>query len=115
MTLNGVGESDFQAAPGLGVNLNGRNFFTGKSVVGAEERCVAISIKRLSAKVRDVDIIPWCDFIMPLKRSFGIVAGCDDSSISTRFGSKTDRLSWPGKSIVTRSRFVSTLRITFFR
>jgi hypothetical protein len=40
--FNGVGESDFQAAPGLGDNLNGRNFFIGKSIVGAEERCVAL-------------------------------------------------------------------------
>src|SRR5215470_8178125 len=66
VTLNSVGERDFQTAPGLGVNLNGGNFFTGKSVVGAEERCVAIGIKCLSAKVRNVDIIPWCEFIMPL-------------------------------------------------
>src|SRR5262249_8191600 len=35
--------------------------------------------------------------------------------ISTRLGSKNDRLSWPGKSPVTRSLFVSTSKITFFK
>src|SRR5215472_929045 len=83
MTLNGVGERDFQAAPVLGVNLNGRNFFTGKSVVGAEERCVAIGIERLPAEVRYIEIIPGRELLMPLKGRFGIIAGCDDSSIAT--------------------------------
>ena len=65
MTLNVVGERDFQAAPGLDVNLNGRNFFTGKSVVGAEEQCVAIGIERRPAEVRYIEIIAGRELLLP--------------------------------------------------
>src|SRR4029450_3850016 len=78
-----IWKSDFQAAPGLAVNLNGSDFLTGKSLVGVEERRVDIGIQRLAAEVRHVEIVPWRELILSLERRFGIVAGCDDGSIAT--------------------------------
>src|SRR5262245_27421772 len=83
VTLNCIGKCDFQAAPGLAVNLNGSNFLTGKLFAGKEEWCVDIGIKRLSAKVRNMQVIPWRILLMSPKRRFGIISARDDCSIST--------------------------------
>src|SRR6266436_4126881 len=83
MALNRIREGDFQTTPGLSVNLNRSNLLTVKIFVGKEERCVDIGVKGLSAKVRDVQVIPGRELLLFPKRRFGIIAAGDDSSITT--------------------------------
>jgi len=82
VTLNSVGERDFQAAPGLGVNLNGRNFFTGKSVVGASSRCLVDRAKRSK---RHTMMASNCRFLAEAISSFscGRESFAPDSPTST--------------------------------
>ena len=52
VTLNSVRENDSQAAPGLALHLNRRDFFIGKSGVSGKEGCVAIGCNRYRTPLR---------------------------------------------------------------
>jgi len=54
---------------------------TVESLVGTEERCVHVGIKRLPAEVRNIEIVPGRELVLPLKRRLGIVADCNDGSV----------------------------------
>ena len=54
---------------------------TVESLVGTEERCVHVGIKRLPAEVCNIEIVPRRELLLPLKRRLGIVAECNDGSV----------------------------------